>query len=195
MVSAVILASGYGKRMGRNKLLMPFKGKPLVEHVIDEVLKCDFNDVILVAREEEVIELGKNKDLKIIINKEAHKGQSQSVKLGVLNSCEAEAYMFFTGDQPFINKELIEKLITNFTQNKDFIIVPRHEGGRGNPVIFPGKFKEELLNLEGDQGGRVIIQKYIDKVHFVDIEEKDLFLDIDTPEDYEKLINIKYSQD
>lgn len=195
MVSAVILASGYGKRMGRNKLLMPFKEKPLVEHVIDEVLKCSFDDITLVARDEEVIELGKSKDLKTIINKEAHKGQSQSVKLGVLNSGEAEAYMFFTGDQPFINKALIEKLIRNFYDYRDFIIVPRHEGGRGNPVIFPEKFKEELLSLEGDQGGRVIIQKYIDKVYFVDIEDKSLFLDIDTPEDYERLVNMRINQD
>ena len=64
MISAIILASGYSRRMGKNKLLLKYEGKSLIEHTIDTILQCDFSEVILVAREEEIIEIGKKNRIK-----------------------------------------------------------------------------------------------------------------------------------
>lgn len=185
MINAIILASGYGKRMGKNKLLLPLKNKPVLEYVMEVVLEYSFNDIVLVAREEEVIKLSKDKGIRTIANKEAYKGQSESVKLGIKDSMPADGYMFFTGDQPFIKKEHVVKIISNFYKDKRHIIVPKNGDSRGTPVIFPVEFKDELLSLEGDEGGRAVIRNNPERVRFVEIEDKELFFDIDTEEDYE----------
>lgn len=188
MISAVIMASGYGKRMGQNKLLMILKEKPLLEYVIDSVKRCDFNEIILVGRDKEVLNLGFKKGVITVENNEAYKGQSQSLKLGVQNSNKnSKAYMFFTGDQPFIDDKTINLLLSVYHNNNDKIICPMYKGQRGSPVIFPSIYREALLSLQGDEGGRSIMKLNPEGIIFVEIENPKALEDIDTPEEYEKL--------
>ncbi|MCT8977545.1 molybdenum cofactor cytidylyltransferase [Clostridium sp. CX1] len=190
MISAIILASGFSNRMGENKLLLPYRDKPIIEHVIDVVLSCNFNDIVLICKDSYVLNLGKRKGIKTIINKSSEKGQSEAVKLGIKDSITSSGYMFFTGDQPLIQAELIKLLLVKFEENKDLIIIPKYNYRRGSPVIFPNKYKEELLKLEGDIGGRAVINNHKNEIAFVDITDKYFFFDVDTPEDYETLLTI-----
>ena len=110
MISAIILASGYSRRMGKNKLLLKYRGKSLIEHTIETILSCGFSEVILVAREEQIIEIGNRNDLKVIKNENAIKGISESIKLGVMNAKNTEGYMFFTADQPFLDVATVKEI-------------------------------------------------------------------------------------
>ena len=94
--------------------------------------------------------------------------------------------MFFVADQPLINQKDIEKLIRVFRENKDFIVIPKYKEKRGNPVIYPSLYKEEILRLEGDKGGKSII-KSSNKIKYVEVEEDTLF-DIDNKDDFNKLL-------
>ena len=191
MVTAIILASGYSRRMGRNKLLLQYKGKMLIEHTIEVIKQCCFLEVAIVAREEEIIKIGKRNGLKVIKNKNAVKGISESVKLGVTHTTETDGYMFFTADQPFLDKDTINELIYEFKEASNYIIIPRCDGRRGNPVIFPYTFKEDFLKLEGDVGGKIIINKNLDKVKFVEIHDSTKLFDIDTNENYEYILKLE----
>lgn len=191
MVTAIILASGYSRRMGRNKLLLQYKGKMLIEHTIEVIKQGCFLEVAIVAREEEVIKIGKRNGLKVIKNKNAVKGISESVKLGVTHTTETDGYMFFTADQPFLDKDTINGLIYEFKEASGYIIVPRCDGRRGNPVIFPYTFKEDFLKLEGDVGGKIIINKNLDKVKFVEIHDSTKLFDIDTNGNYEYILKLE----
>lgn len=189
MVNAVIMASGDSSRMGKNKLMLPYNEKPIIEHVIDAVQKCNFNEVILVAKEKEVLDIGENINILTILNTEAYKGQSQSIKLGILNTCESDGYMFFTADQPLIDFYTINLLLDSFVKNNNYIIIPRYKNKVGSPTIFPKRFKEELLNLQGDIGGKAIISNHLNEVLFVDIKNDYFLFDIDTIKDYEYILN------
>jgi molybdenum cofactor cytidylyltransferase len=191
MISAIILASGYSRRMGENKLLLEFRGKTLIEHTIDTILQCGFSEVILVGRDEEIIETGNRNGLKVITNNNAIKGISESIKMGVINAQSTDGYMFFTADQPFLDTDIVEGLIHEFTENSDYIIIPKCDGRRGNPVIFPYRFKEDFLKLQGDVGGKIIINKNLDKVKFVEIDESLRLFDIDTNENYEYILKLE----
>lgn len=190
MINAVIMASGFSKRMGENKLLLPYRGKTLIENTLDKVIECGFYDIVLVAQDEKVLKIGNSRGVKAINNERAELGQSQSIKLGIMNSREADGYAFFTGDQPLINIETIKYLMESFYKSKNSIIVPRNNEKRGTPVIFPREFKSELLSLEGDMGGKQIISKHMDVVNFIEVGSELYLFDIDTEEDYKKLINI-----
>ena len=191
MISAIILASGYSRRMGENKLLLKYRGKSLIQHTIEVTQKCGFSEIILVGREKEIIEIGNKYRLKVIENANAVKGISESIKLGVKHAEKAKGYMFFTADQPFLDSETIMYLTAKFTKNPDYIIVPRCNGRRGNPVVFPCCFKEDFLNLQGDVGGKVIINENLDKVIFVEISDEAKLFDIDTNENYEYILKLE----
>lgn len=195
MVSAIILASGYSKRMGRDKLLLKYRGKTLIQHTIDTILKYEFLEVILVGREEEIIQIGNKNGIKVIKNDNAVKGISESIKLGVMQAMKTNGFMFFTADQPFLDIDIIKKLVYKFIENLDCIIVPQFEGRRGNPVIFPYNLKEDFLKLQGDVGGKTIINKYFNKVKFVEINDGTKLFDIDTNANYEYILKLKGDDD
>lgn len=185
MVNAIIMASGLSKRMGENKLLLKYKGIYLVEHVLKEVNKSKFNEVILVSQYEDVLKLGEKYKFKIIKNNNFNIGQSESIRLGIENSSKCDGYMFFVGDQPEINSQDINRLLSEFENNKGSIVMPRYENKSGNPVIFPYEKKYELLLLKGDEKGKKVINGN-SHITYVDVGDKVLF-DIDTKEDYEKI--------
>ena len=184
LITAIVMASGFSKRMGLNKLLMKYNDKFLIEHTLEKISQCDFEEKIIVTQYEEIEKLTDN--FKVVINENAHKGQSESIKLGVKSSEKCDGYMFFVADQPLINQKDIEKLIRVFRENKDFIVIPKYKEKRGNPVIYPSLYKEEILRLEGDKGGKSII-KSSNKIKYVEVEEDTLF-DIDNKDDFNKLL-------
>jgi molybdenum cofactor cytidylyltransferase len=195
MISAIILAAGYSRRMGVNKLLLKYRGESLIQRTIDTILQCGFSEVILVAREEEVIEIGNSNKLVVIKNQDANKGISESIKLGVVNAKGTDGYMFFTADQPFLGVDTIKSLIREFIENPTNIIVPKCAIRRGNPVIFPPEFKEDFIKLQGDIGGKTIINENSDRVKLVETSDSWELFDVDTSQNYEYIIKLEGNDD
>lgn len=187
MITGIIMASGFSNRMGRDKLILEINGIPIIERVIKVVKKSTIDEIILVYREERIKEIGIKNTIKTIYNDKAELGQSESIKIGIKNSSlNSEGFMFFVGDQPFINTEIINRLIMAFKEGKYSIVVPEYNGKRGNPVIFSSKFKKELLEIKGDIGGRDIIKKRYNDVKIVSINDSIAGRDIDYWNEYIK---------
>ena len=108
-----------------------------------------------------------------------------------MNTKNTDGYMFFTADQPFLDIDTIRILQNKYTENSDYIIVPTCDGKRGSPVIFPSSFKEDFLKLQGDVGGKIIINKNLDKVKFVEVQDSRKLFDIDTKEGYEYILKLE----
>lgn len=189
MICAIIMASGFSKRMGKNKLLMKYNNKFLIEHTLDTISKCDFKERIIVTQYEEIKKLGEKLNFKVVINEYANKGQSESIKLGIKSASESEGYMFFVGDQPLLNKNDIEKLIKVFKGDTNYIVIPKFKDKCGNPVIYPSIYKKQILDLKGDKGGKSII-KSSHKIKYVNVNENTLF-DIDNIDDFNNLLERK----
>ncbi|AGK95487.1 molybdenum cofactor cytidylyltransferase [Clostridium pasteurianum] len=183
-ITAIIMASGYSRRMGENKLLLKCKDKTFIQHTLDKVKKCDFYSRIIVARDKAIVELAESLDFKTVKNKRADKGQSEAIKLGLNNSPISDGYMFFTSDQPLLDIETIELLMDTFNKNNNSIIVPRFKGRKGSPVIFSSKFLKELTQLQGDTGGKKIINAHKESIIFVEVKKEEVLMDVDTWEDY-----------
>ncbi len=186
--SAIILASGKSNRFKYgNKLKLMLNGKKVVEYVMDEIKKSKrFKEILIVSSYDEILLLGRQKGIIPIKNIYDNEGISSSIKLGVENS--NYNYMFFVADQPYINEALINKLIDKF--DGEHIIVPTYNGELKNPVIFPYEFKNELLKLKGDIGGKKIITSNEEKVKKVKVDDEKYFKDIDTAQDYYKMEKI-----
>jgi molybdenum cofactor cytidylyltransferase len=188
LITGIILASGFSERMARDKLLLEVGGIPVIERVIRTAKSSLLDDLILIYQNERVREIGEKYQVKAVYNDSAHEGQSAAVKLGVRESRpDTDAFMFLVGDQPFLDSVTINTLIDQSTKNPQQIIVPVYNGKRGNPVIFPSLFRDDLLAIEGDIGGRAVMEKMEERVKLVPLENSIAHIDIDTQEDYERI--------
>lgn len=183
---AIILASGMSKRLGENKLLVDFNGKPMVYWAIKAVKESSIENIMLIYKDEEVEKIGKSFNIKTILNERYMLGQSEGIKLGVNSSLEEDGFMFILGDQPFLTSKTLDEMKTVF-QKENKIIIPRYKERRGAPNIFPRRFIRPLLELEGDIGGRKIIKNNENEVIFYEIENEIELEDIDSKETLDEL--------
>ena len=191
MISAVVLAAGSARRMGEQKLLLPLRGKPVLQWVLEKVLASDVAEVVCVVRDLESlpprISINHEK-LFWLVNHGADRGQSTSVIAGLwaINP-NSEGALFVVGDQPMIRTELINALLERFETTGALIVAPRHNGQTRNPVLFRRAIFPELLELSGDRGGRALIERHAERTEFVEWEDEFSFVDLDVREDYERL--------
>lgn len=181
----MILASGFSKRMGCNKLLLPVEGKAMIAHVFEAVRQAGFGRTVVVTGYDEIAWMADQEGFTVIKNEHPELGQSRSVVLGVQKTLTSSGWMFFNGDMPWLKADTIGKLLEYV--GPAHIIVPKYDSRPGQPVYFPADFKEELLALTGDHGGRTIIRSHPDRVCYVPIDNIRQGVDIDTPEGYEKV--------
>jgi len=192
LVPGIILAAGKSRRMGKNKLLLPFRGKPLLQHVIDTAVSSSLSPIILVlGADREAIRPRINPgDARIIVNKDFARGYGSSLQAGLkaLNSPCAGA-MFLLGDQPLVATATIEKLIAAFLAEPERWVAPQYLGRRGNPVITPSSWFEGIFSLTGDVGPRAHLKDPAARLKLVEVEDKGVIFDIDSPKDYKHLKN------
>ena len=191
LLSAILLAAGRSKRMGKTKQLMPFGQSTVLAEAINNLLVSGVSEVILVLgfKAEEVMVTIASKPIKIVINPYYRRGMSTSVIAGLNHiDTEAQAVMLALGDQPLISGQTINRLIQEFYRHDKGIAIPVYCGRRGHPIIFAIKYKEELLKLKGDLGGRQIIKSHPDDILEVPVASESVLIDFDTNDDYQAYI-------
>jgi len=187
LISAIILAAGESKRMGQLKQLMPFGESTILEQTIDNLLNTAVNETIVVLgfKADEVKKAINVKPVKIAVNPDYKQGMSTSIIAG-LNMVDhrSKAVIIALGDQPLVDSQTINNLIESFVDNEKGMAIPVYQGRRGNPVIFDIKYKDELLKLQGDIGGREIVKHHQDDVLEVTVDCEGVCVDIDTMDGY-----------
>jgi len=190
MIYGIILAAGEGKRMGKVKLTLPLGDKQLIQWVLQAVKLTPLDKYFLVVRPEDkdIIKIGKAWGAEIVLNPDFRKGMSTSIKKAflIINTHEVEGFFLILGDQPLITSKIINKLIKSFSPGKGEIIVPYFKDKRGNPVLFDICWKDELMAITGDVGGRVLIKAHPEKIKRVNISDRAILFDIDQEKDYLK---------
>lgn len=189
MISAIILAAGKSTRIGVCKQLLKLKGKSMIEYTINNVKKSGVDEIIVVlgSMASEISKVVRGN--KIVVNNDYERGLSYSLKKGLkaINK-HSEAVIFILADQPLINEDVINLLISHYRKTGAKIIVPLHEGKRGNPVLIDKSLFHEINNLTGDIGARFIIKKNEECVSGVDVNTNTILIDVDTDGDY---LNVK----
>lgn len=186
-ISAILLAAGESKRLGGSKLLLPLGEKTILETAVDHLLDSQAAEVIVVVghKADEMKKILEARPVKVVFNSLYRNGMSTSIAQGLEAVGEkASGVLIALADQPHIEGSVVNQLIEKFLNGSRGIICPIYQGVQGHPVIFSMKYKGELLKLQGDTGGREIMNRHRDDVLEVAIPSPYILTDIDTQDDY-----------
>ncbi|MEC7798659.1 MAG: nucleotidyltransferase family protein [Candidatus Neomarinimicrobiota bacterium] len=194
-ISATILAAGSSQRMGDNKLLLPFQDNTLINVVCKTIIDSYLKPVFVVTgfENKKVLEsLPKSID-KIVYNEDWSRGMATSINKAISSlPNNIDGNMIVLGDMPLVTVKTINNLHQVFLNNNgNKIIYADYLGKQANPVIFPRKFFDEILHLNGDKGCKKIIYKNRKSSIGVPIDSSEVIFDCDTKDDYSDLVSMK----
>lgn len=188
-VAAIILAAGAARRFGQPKQLLPWGGKPLVWRAADKALQAGLSPVIVVTGEktQEIAAVLADLPVQVVPNPAWAQGQSTSVSAGVQSlPAKTGAALFLLADQPHVPVELVKRLVDSHAATLAPTIAPWAAGRRANPVLFDRALFPRLAALSGDAGGRALFDEF--PPHHLPWDDPAILLDIDTPDDYRRLL-------
>ncbi len=190
----ILLAAGSSLRMGSPKQLLSYQGKTLLERIVDTVQKVFGQHqivVVLGAHHHEVSSAIKDKNIRIVINKDWKSGMSSSIKSGMKALSgffpEMESCFISVCDQPYLYDTLFLEMFQMQETSSKGIVASEYKGTLGVPALFSKKYFDLLMTLTGEQGAKKIIQQNRNDVFPFQFEKG--AVDIDTPSDYNQLIN------
>jgi len=190
-VAGIVLAAGESTRMGRPKQLLQAGGRMLLERILNEALRSDLAEVILVLghRHDEIrAALGsvlQRPGIQVIENRKYKEGISSSISAGLAEIEKKHDHaMILLADMPSIDADLINLLLRRYLDSRQSLGAIQLKGKRTHPVIFSRKLFHELYNLKGDVGARHLFEKYAGRVCLVGPSRPYDDRDIDTPEDH-----------
>ncbi len=186
-IAAVILAAGRSTRMGpENKLLKLIDGEPLVARTVRQISASGASPIFVVTghEDEQVRQALAGADVTFVHNPAYRDGLSASLKAGISAvPGEVDGALVALGDMPNVGGQVVDKLISAFNPGEGrSICVPLFRGKRGNPVLWGAEFFEAIRGLSGDIGAKHLLADYSEAVCEVELDDKAVLLDLDTPE-------------
>lgn len=186
-IGCVIMASGQSKRFGENKLLAQFRGKAMIQHVLDITGGDMFSGRVVVTRSKEVETLCLEQGIDVVYHELPNR--NDTVRLGVLQMekiAEIEGCMFCPCDQPLLRRESLALLVDEFVkcdhrENKMFRLAAKERPG--TPILFGKNWLDKLKRLPEKNGGGYLAKQYPERVKHVWIKDADELFDVDTKED------------
>ena len=190
MIWAVVLAAGESRRMGRQKLLLPFGETTVVGAVVRaaQASRAGRTLVVLGADREAVRRGLEPAGVDCAVNENYPLGMLTSIQAGFKAlPADAKAAVVLLGDQPFLASRVIDLVIEAYQAGSKGIVVPAFQGRRGHPVLIDLKYRDEVLAIDPADGLRRLMLAHPDDIVEIDVADPNILRDLDTPEDYRDL--------
>jgi len=191
-IAGVVLAAGSSSRMGRAKQMLPYRGRPLLQHVLDSAADAAQLDLVILMvgyRGEEIVSCLNLDREEVRWVPDSRQGQSASIRRGVkeAENLGASAVLFLLGDQPLVPTWVIDRVAETYRQHHDPVVVPVCEGRRGNPVLMDRSLFFRLKEIRGDIGGRAILPSCEGMIRELEVSCPGIHVDVDDWDDYMRL--------
>ena len=186
-LSAIILAAGSSKRFGKQKLCEKLpSGNTVLGETISRVERA-VPEVRIITNANVYASINDEND-RLKVCPDANLGMGVTLAYGIKLVQSANACLVCLADMPFVKTTTYQTLAKYLTVNN--IVVPVFDGKQGNPVGFGKRYFKTLMMLNGDSGGRSLLQTHADAIQRIEIDDQAILHDIDTPEDLEKYAHI-----
>ena len=185
MAEAIILAGGKSTRMGTNKMLLDYKGHPLLWYTIHSALPFVSRVIVVTGKyDKEIRQALKDEPVTFVYNKDYELGMFSSVLAGVKET--KEDFLVIPGDCPFIQKETFEAILSS----KEDIRYPSYHDIEGHPLYISKKYKSELLSYGLDNNLKMFRDSK--KCEIIIVEDKNIVMNLNDINDFTNInINVK----
>ena len=186
-VFGILLAAGAGRRFGGDKLLQPLTdGIPVAAHAARNLLAV-LPDVVAVVRwgDSRLYEILEQEGCRATMFEGAARGMGASLAHGIGQARDAGGWVVALADMPHVRPETVRAVVKALAGGAA-LAAPRYSGERGHPVGFSGRFRDELLALNDDNGARGVLARHRDELVLLDCGDPGVVLDVDLPEDLER---------
>jgi len=193
---AIIPAAGRSRRMGQPKLLLDIAGQTVISRVLSALRQAGVPRTLVVVRsdDEDLIRKVRESGGEVVIPAAVPDEMRQSVEFALQHARNGEAehgmytgWMLVPADHPTLHPDVIQRLISAWSDRPHLIAVPVHAGRRGHPTLFPWSLVEEVFSLPADQGLNCLLRMKPENVLEVDVPDSRVLDDLDTPEDLLRL--------
>jgi xanthine dehydrogenase accessory factor len=180
-VCAILLAAGSSRRMGQDKLLLPYRGATVLERSLRALTACPrVDEVLLVVRPGFVPPFDPGR-ARLVENPRHEEGMGASLRAGVAAaSRDTRVFVLALGDMPDLEAPTVEALVSAWSGG---ILVPRLGGKRGHPVLLDAKYRAEILAITGDRGARELLAAHEPEIAWFDTDDPAILRDVDLPAD------------
>ena len=198
MITAIVLAAGLSTRMGRTKPLLPWGNNRVIEQIVSVLHDCPIQEIVVITgHEHEVVSRYlAGWPVRVTFNPEYASGEMlSSLQVGLkAASAQAEAALIVLGDQPALERSVVEALIEAYQSGHSAIVAPSFNMRRGHPLLIGRRYWEEIGALGAGQTLRDFLRGVGDVIHHVTLITPSVLQDMDTPDDYRREVE-KYVRD
>ncbi len=200
IVNGLILAAGMSSRMGEFKPLLMINNKTMIEQSIDSMLASGVKTITLVLgyqgeKIEQVIKHAgyENKQIQVVYNRNYASTQMlDSVKIGVSNIEDCDAFYLLPGDMPAIHSDTFLKVRETMECQKAKIVFPTMKGYRKHPPLISTYFISDILNFESEGGLRELWKNFESEITGVPVDDLGCTIDVDTKPQYQYVCQYMY---
>ena len=185
MIGAVVLAAGASRRMGREKILLPFGRSTVLETVLETLAAARVDEVVVVTRPDlpAAIEKARGLGARVVENPDPHAQMLVSVRLGIERvSAGAAAVFIWPADHPAVRLETIDLLARS--ADPAAALVPSYRGQRGHPALIGRGLLPGIAAIPADEGLRHLWRSRPELLRQIEVEDRGVTLNLDTPETY-----------
>ena len=188
VLTGLLLAGGSASRFGSNKLLARLPGDERVGLQAAQRIADAVDSLIVVTRagDDTTRECFSQAGFDVVECADADRGMGHSLRCGVRRSMQARAWMVALGDMPHVETATVKRVIRRFDET-DAIIVPNYRQRSGHPVLFPARYRSDLLELSGDEGARPILRFCAAEIKWIETDDPGVLFDIDEPSDLTRM--------
>jgi len=184
-ITALILAAGYGMRIGKPKLMLEYRGDNFLSIILKNLKNPLIKKIFCITNKENIDWVKENfPNFPTILNPNPENGMLSSVFCGVnFSRQKSDGYLIIPVDHPFIKRETCDTLINEFQKNPDSIIKPSYNKKSGHPIIIPKRLIKDIPDSGINDGLNEIIKKSGINQIFIELNDEGI------------LRNINYSRD
>jgi molybdenum cofactor cytidylyltransferase len=173
-VSGLVLAAGGSTRLGQPKQLLPFGPTTMLGAILAEARAASALDEVIVVLGGAAADIRRRVDLagvRVVENPEFGQGCASSYRTGLaVVDPRAEAVAVLLGDQPGVDRVVIDTVVDAWRRARDRIMLASYRGREGHPLVFARALFVSLTALQGDKAAWKIVDGHRDWVRFVPLD-------------------------
>lgn len=192
----VIPAAGLSRRMGKPKLLLPYRGGTVIGELLQRLQRPEIGGTVVVCRREdrELQEEVRKWGGIVEVRREDPPEMRESVEFGLgeieerFHPGRGDGWILIPADHPQVSSEILLRMFEVWREEEPEVLVPIFQGKRGHPTFFRWEIAERVKEIPEDRGLNWLLREGGIVVRELEVEDRRVIEDLDTPEDYERLM-------